>query len=115
MIIAIVLSGIGLRWLVHGKERGRATLIYPELFRSRVFRLGITGQMSQQIALGGLMIALPIYLQMVPERRANCGLTTPPTWSSTPRCGPVGSTSTSALVADEPASEIVTSHSDVDV
>src|SRR4029450_7992639 len=35
-----------------------------------VFRLGISGQMMQQIALGGLMIALPIYLQMVLEYNA---------------------------------------------
>ena len=35
-----------------------------------MFRLGITGQMLQQIALGGTMIALPIYLQMVLEYNA---------------------------------------------
>jgi hypothetical protein len=35
-----------------------------------VFRLGISGQMCQQIALGGMMIALPIYLQMVLEYNA---------------------------------------------
>src|SRR6185436_2770778 len=37
------------------------------LFVSKYFRLGISGQTLQQIALGGLMIALPIYLQMVLE------------------------------------------------
>ena len=35
-----------------------------------LFRLGITGQMLQQIALGGAMIALPIFLQMVLEYNA---------------------------------------------
>jgi Major Facilitator Superfamily len=30
-------------------------------------RLGVTGQMLQQIALGGAMIALPLYLQIVLE------------------------------------------------
>jgi hypothetical protein len=35
-----------------------------------VYRLGITQQMLQQIALGGSMIALPIYLQMVLEYNA---------------------------------------------
>ena len=29
------------------------------------FRIGVTQQMLQQIALGGTMIVLPIYLQMV--------------------------------------------------
>ncbi|HEY6686550.1 MAG TPA: MFS transporter, partial [Propionibacteriaceae bacterium] len=40
------------------------------LFRSKHFQLGISQQMLQQIALGGLMIALPIYLQMVLEYNA---------------------------------------------
>ena len=34
------------------------------------FRLGISQQMLQQIALGGMIIALPIYLQMVLEYNA---------------------------------------------
>ncbi|HEX6023356.1 MAG TPA: MFS transporter [Solirubrobacter sp.] len=54
-------------WLRRRKQRGKATLLDPELFRSKPFRLGVSGQMMQQIALGGLMIALPIYLQMVLE------------------------------------------------
>ena len=57
-------------WLRRRKERGEATLIDPGLFASRLFRLGITGQMLQQIALGGAMISLPIYLQMVLEYNA---------------------------------------------
>jgi Na+/melibiose symporter-like transporter len=40
------------------------------LFESKYFRLGVSQQMLQQIALGGLMIALPIYLQMVLEYNA---------------------------------------------
>jgi hypothetical protein len=55
------------RWLVRRKREGKPTLIDPGLFRSKVFRLGITGQGLQQVALGGTMIALPIYLQMVLE------------------------------------------------
>ena len=35
-----------------------------------MFRLGISGQLLQQIALGGAMIALPIFLQMVLEYNA---------------------------------------------
>jgi UPF0716 family protein affecting phage T7 exclusion len=37
---------------------------------AKYFRLGIASQTLQQIALGGLMIALPIYLQMVLEYNA---------------------------------------------
>jgi Na+/melibiose symporter-like transporter len=54
-------------WLRRRKREGKPTLLDPELFRSRYFRYGISGQVCQQIALGGTMIALPIYLQMVLE------------------------------------------------
>jgi MFS family permease len=54
-------------WLVRRNKHGKPTLLDPHLFRSKVFRLGISGQTLQQIALGGTMIALPIYLQMVLE------------------------------------------------
>jgi EmrB/QacA subfamily drug resistance transporter len=54
-------------WLGRRKREGKPTLIDPDLFRSRHFRTGISGQTLQQISLGGLMIALPIYLQMVLE------------------------------------------------
>ena len=57
-------------WLVHRKRDGKPTLIDPDLFRSKMFRFGVTGQMMQQIALGGAMIALPIFLQMVLEYNA---------------------------------------------
>src|SRR3954452_10572937 len=52
-------------WLRDRKRRGAATLVDPDLFRSKLFQSGVTGQLLQQIALGGTMIALPIYLQMV--------------------------------------------------
>jgi hypothetical protein len=52
------------------KREGKAPLIDPDLFRSRAYRLGISGQGLQQVALGGTMIALPIYLQMVLEYNA---------------------------------------------
>jgi EmrB/QacA subfamily drug resistance transporter len=55
------------RWLRQREQRGAATLLDPDLFRSALFRLGISGQTLQQIALGGAMIALPIFLQMVLE------------------------------------------------
>src|SRR5262249_10284929 len=57
-------------WLVPRKREGKPALIDPGLFAAKLFRFGITGQMLQQIALGGLMIALPIYLQMVFEYNA---------------------------------------------
>ncbi|KRA25324.1 MFS transporter [Microbacterium sp. Root61] len=52
-------------WLRSRKRRAKATLIDPDLFRSKVFQSGVSGQLLQQIALGGTMIVLPLYLQMV--------------------------------------------------
>jgi EmrB/QacA subfamily drug resistance transporter len=72
LIIAIGVLALGALayWLRRRKEEGKATLIGPDLFKSKIFRLGISGQAMQQIALGGTMIALPIYLQMVLEYNA---------------------------------------------
>jgi EmrB/QacA subfamily drug resistance transporter len=57
-------------WLLRRKRDGKPALLDPDLFRSVLFRYGVTGQMLQQIALGGTMIALPIFLQMVLEYNA---------------------------------------------
>jgi Na+/melibiose symporter-like transporter len=57
-------------WLTRRRRQGKPTLLDPDLFKSKHFRLGITQQLLQQIALGGTMIALPIYLQMVLEYNA---------------------------------------------
>jgi len=57
-------------WLVRRKRAGKPMLLDPDLFKAQLFRYGITGQTLQQIALGGTMIALPIYLQMVLEYNA---------------------------------------------
>jgi hypothetical protein len=57
-------------WLVRRKREGKPTLLDPDLFRSPVFRIGVTQQLLQQIALGGAIIALPIFLQMVLEYNA---------------------------------------------
>ncbi|WP_345761223.1 MFS transporter [Diaminobutyricibacter sp. McL0608] len=66
-----VLGLVGLVfWLRRRKRLSKATLLDPELFRSKHFRFGISQQMLQQIALGGTMIVLPIYLQMVFEYNA---------------------------------------------
>jgi MFS family permease len=71
-LLAVGAAGIGLFawWIVRRKRAGRPALIDAGLFTSKMFRLGITGQMLQQIALGGTMIALPIFLQMVLEYSA---------------------------------------------
>jgi len=57
-------------WLVWRKRQAEPTLLDPDLFRSKIFRYGISEQMLQQIALGGTMIALPSFLQMVLEYNA---------------------------------------------
>ena len=57
-------------WLRKRKQEGKPALLDIALFSSPLFRRGISGQMCQQIALGGMMIALPIYLQMVLEYNA---------------------------------------------
>jgi EmrB/QacA subfamily drug resistance transporter len=81
LLIAVGLVALGslARWLVRRKREGRPTLLDPELFHHDAFRLGISSQMLQNIALGGAMIALPIYLQMVLEYNAlETGLTLAP-------------------------------------
>lgn len=57
-------------WLGARKKRQKPTLLDPALFESKLFRTGVSGQLMQQIALGGTMIVLPIYLQMVLEYNA---------------------------------------------
>lgn len=57
-------------WLRSRSRRRKPTLVDPDLFRSKLFQSGVSGQLMQQIALGGTMIALPIYLQMVLEYNA---------------------------------------------
>ena len=57
-------------WLGRRKRAGKPTLLDPDLFKSKIFGIGVSQQLLQQIALGGTMIALPIYLQMVLEYNA---------------------------------------------
>jgi EmrB/QacA subfamily drug resistance transporter len=81
VLIAVGLVALGslARWLVRRKRDGKPTLLDPDLFRHDLFRLGIASQMLQNIALGGTMIVLPIYLQMVQEYNAlQTGLTIAP-------------------------------------
>ncbi len=70
MLIGAVALGALAWWLLRRKRRGEVPLLDPDLLRSPHFRLGISGQMLQQIALGGSMIVLPIFLQMVLEYNA---------------------------------------------
>ena len=70
MVIGVVGFASLAWWLVRRKRRSEVPLIDPDLFKSIQFRLGISGQTLQQIALGGSMIALPIFLQMVLEYNA---------------------------------------------
>lgn len=81
LLIAVGLVGLVslARWLVRRKRAGKPTLLDPDLFKADLFRLGFTSQMLQNIALGGMMIALPIFLQMVLEYNAlETGLTIAP-------------------------------------
>jgi MFS family permease len=70
----MVLGGLAMAalvwWLKRCTRQGQIPLIDPGLFSSPLFRYGITSQLLQQVALGGTMIALPIYLQMVLEYSA---------------------------------------------
>ncbi|ANF31848.1 MFS transporter [Leifsonia xyli] len=72
LIILVGVAGLGslIIWLRSRSRRGKPTLLDPGLFRSKLFQSGVSGQLLQQIALGGTMIALPIYLQMVLEYNA---------------------------------------------
>ena len=71
-VLAIGVVGLAafVYWLVRRTRQGKPTLIDPGLFRSKIFRFGVSGQLLQQVALGGAMISLPIYLQMVLEYNA---------------------------------------------
>ena len=74
VLLLLVIGALALAalawWLVRREREGKLPLIHPDLFRSPHFRLGISGQTLQQVALGGLMISLPIFLQMVLEYNA---------------------------------------------
>ena len=71
-LLAVGLFGLGSLawWLRKRKREGKPALLDVGLFASKYFRLGVSSQTMQQIALGGLMISLPIYLQMVLEYNA---------------------------------------------
>jgi EmrB/QacA subfamily drug resistance transporter len=70
MAVGAVALGSFAWWLVRRKREGKPALIDPDLFKLPTFRLGISQQLLMQIALGGTIIVLPIYLQMVLEYNA---------------------------------------------
>ena len=71
-IIAIGAVALALlaKWLVKRKREGKVSLIDPDLFRLPNFRFGISQQMLQNVALGGAMITIPLFLQMTLEYNA---------------------------------------------
>ncbi|GAA4408140.1 MFS transporter [Fodinibacter luteus] len=70
MAVGAVALGSLAWWLTRRKRAGQVTLLDPDLFRSPNFTAGISAQMLQQVALGGSMIALPLFLQMTLEYNA---------------------------------------------
>jgi predicted MFS family arabinose efflux permease len=62
--VGVVALGALVWWLKHRQRQGRPALVNPDLFKLPHFRLGISAQMLQNISLGGVMIVLPLFLQM---------------------------------------------------
>lgn len=58
------------RWLLGRSRQQKPAVLDPALFRLPHFRLGFSGQMMQNVVLGGAMIALPIFLQIKLEYNA---------------------------------------------
>ncbi len=65
LILGLAAMGGLVRWLLRREREGKPALLDPHLFDSKRFSFGISQGIMQQVALGGLLIALPIYLQMV--------------------------------------------------
>jgi EmrB/QacA subfamily drug resistance transporter len=66
-LLALGLAAMALLvyWLLRRVREGKPALLDPHLFESKLFSFGISQGTLQQVALGGMLIALPIYLQMV--------------------------------------------------
>jgi EmrB/QacA subfamily drug resistance transporter len=79
LLVGLVAIGALVRWLLRRVREGKPALLDPHLFASKLFSFGIAQGILQQIALGGMLIALPIYLQMVLGYNAmQAGLTLAP-------------------------------------
>ena len=64
LVLGLAAMAALVRWLVRRVRLGKPALLDPRLFSSSQFSLGISQGVLQQVALGGLLIALPIYLQI---------------------------------------------------
>jgi len=65
LLVAGTLFSVALvRWLIRRHREGKPALFDPTLFSVPLFRFGILSSVWQQVALGGLLIALPMYLQI---------------------------------------------------
>jgi hypothetical protein len=53
---------------VRRKRAGKAVLLDPDLFKARLFRFGVSGQVLQQIGLGGLVISFRMMRLPDPEQ-----------------------------------------------
>ena len=65
LVLGLAALGALVRWLLRRRREGKPTVLDPTLFASKLFSFGIAQGILQQIALGGMLIALPIYLQLV--------------------------------------------------
>jgi MFS family permease len=71
LLIVGIAALVGLaRWLGRRRREGKPALVDPTLFASKLFSYGIAQGILQQIVLGGMLIALPIYLQLVLDYNA---------------------------------------------
>jgi len=65
LLVAGTLFSLALaRWLIRRRREGKPALFDPTLFAEPLFKFGILQSVCQQVALGGLLIALPMYLQI---------------------------------------------------
>ena len=66
-LLAIGAAAMGalVYWLKRRKRQGKSMLLDPALFSSKPYSLGVSQIFLQQVALGGMLIALPIFLQLV--------------------------------------------------
>jgi EmrB/QacA subfamily drug resistance transporter len=67
LVVGLVMLFALARWLLRREHAGEAALIDPDLFRHPNFTAGISGQLMQQVMLGGAMIVLPLFFQMTLE------------------------------------------------
>jgi EmrB/QacA subfamily drug resistance transporter len=72
LLLAVGAVGLALLawWVRRRKRSGKVALLDPELFTFPHFKLGVSGQLLQQVTLGGAMIVLPIFLQMTLQYNA---------------------------------------------